>query len=96
MLDSYTSDMCMQSWGRPSYARVTVELRADVELKDNIVVAMTQITREGHYTCNRDSYPDNDDYDPYDDDMYENHDFFEHLQSICDDLDIKVIGRKKK
>ncbi|GKD96969.1 kinase-like domain, phloem protein 2-like protein [Tanacetum coccineum] len=35
-----------------SYARVMVELRADVELKDNIVVAMPKITREGHYTCN--------------------------------------------
>ncbi|GKD54361.1 zinc finger, CCHC-type containing protein, partial [Tanacetum coccineum] len=32
----------------------------------------------------RDSYPDNDDYDPYDDDM------FEHLHSICDDLDITL------
>ncbi|GJT21152.1 retrovirus-related pol polyprotein from transposon TNT 1-94 [Tanacetum coccineum] len=36
----------------------------------------------------RDSYPDNDDYDPYDHDMYENHDMSEHLHSICDDLDI--------
>ncbi|GKD02174.1 hypothetical protein Tco_1177148 [Tanacetum coccineum] len=44
----------------------------------------------------RDSYPNNDDYDPYDDDMYENHDLSEHLQSICDDLDITVRGRKKK
>nr|GEW35782.1 hypothetical protein [Tanacetum cinerariifolium] len=44
----------------------------------------------------RDSYPDNNDYDPYDDDMYENHGLFEHLQSICDDLDIMVLGRKKK
>nr|GEW06464.1 reverse transcriptase domain-containing protein [Tanacetum cinerariifolium] len=44
----------------------------------------------------RDSYPDNDDYDPYDDDMYENHDLSEHLQSVCDDLDIMVCGRKKK
>ncbi|GJZ63462.1 hypothetical protein Tco_0619883 [Tanacetum coccineum] len=44
----------------------------------------------------RDSYPDIDDYDPYDDDMYENHDMSEHLQSICDDLDITVRGRKKK
>ncbi|GKE12265.1 hypothetical protein Tco_1415816 [Tanacetum coccineum] len=44
----------------------------------------------------RDSYPDNDDYDPYDDDMYENHDLSEHLQSIYDDLDITVRGRKKK
>nr|GEX27815.1 hypothetical protein [Tanacetum cinerariifolium] len=52
MLDSYTSDMCMQSWGRSSYARVMTELRADVELKDNIVVAMPKITKEGHYTCN--------------------------------------------
>ncbi|GJT42792.1 hypothetical protein Tco_0951507 [Tanacetum coccineum] len=42
------------------------------------------------------SYPNNDDYDPYDDDMYENHDLSEHLQSICDDLDIMVRGRKKK
>ncbi|GJZ37873.1 nucleotide-diphospho-sugar transferase [Tanacetum coccineum] len=52
MLDSYTSYLCMQSWGRSSYARVMVELRADVELKDNIVVAMPKITREDHYTCN--------------------------------------------
>ncbi|GKD36599.1 hypothetical protein Tco_1252108 [Tanacetum coccineum] len=52
MLDSYTSDMCTQSWGRSSYARVMIKLRADVELKDNIVVAMPKITREGHYTCN--------------------------------------------
>ncbi|GJZ64448.1 hypothetical protein Tco_0620869 [Tanacetum coccineum] len=44
----------------------------------------------------RDSYPDNDDYDMYDDDMYENHDLSEHLQSICDDFDITVRGRKKK
>nr|GEY15895.1 hypothetical protein [Tanacetum cinerariifolium] len=35
-----------------SYARVMVELRAAVELKDNIVVAMPKISREGHYTCN--------------------------------------------
>ncbi|GJU51368.1 copia protein, partial [Tanacetum coccineum] len=30
-LDSYTTDMCMQSWGRSSYARAMIELRADVE-----------------------------------------------------------------
>nr|GEV23624.1 hypothetical protein [Tanacetum cinerariifolium] len=51
MLDSYTYDMCMKSWGRSSYARVVIKLRADVDLKDNIVVAMPKITREGHYTC---------------------------------------------
>ncbi|GKB39614.1 zinc finger, CCHC-type containing protein [Tanacetum coccineum] len=129
MLDYYTSDMCMQSWGRSSYARVMIEFQVDVELKDNIVVAMPRIKGEGYYTClknigagatknlkktsqtpkgisvvqkmgfkpkQRDSYPDNDDYDPYDDDMYENHDLSVHLQAICDDLDIMVRGRKKK
>ncbi|GJY97221.1 hypothetical protein Tco_0514131 [Tanacetum coccineum] len=52
MLDSYTSDMCIQSWGRSSYARVIIELRADVELKDNIVVAMPKFFGKGHYICN--------------------------------------------
>nr|GEV70768.1 hypothetical protein [Tanacetum cinerariifolium] len=40
------------SMGRLSYARVMIKLRADVELKDNIVVAMSKITRKGHHTCN--------------------------------------------
>ncbi|GKE18234.1 putative reverse transcriptase domain-containing protein [Tanacetum coccineum] len=52
MLDSYTSDMCMQSWGTSSFARVMIELRADMELKDNIIVAMPKITKECYYTCN--------------------------------------------
>nr|GEU81836.1 hypothetical protein [Tanacetum cinerariifolium] len=52
MLDSYTSDICMKSWGRSSYARVMIELQADVEVKDNIIVAMPTITIEVHYTCN--------------------------------------------
>nr|GEW24564.1 hypothetical protein [Tanacetum cinerariifolium] len=37
MLDSYTSDMCMQSWGRSSFARVMIELRADVEFLDTFI-----------------------------------------------------------
>ncbi|GJX51611.1 hypothetical protein Tco_0278456 [Tanacetum coccineum] len=37
---------------KSSYARAMIELRADVELKDNIVVAMPKINGEGHYTCN--------------------------------------------
>nr|GEY16195.1 hypothetical protein [Tanacetum cinerariifolium] len=41
MLDSYTFDMYMHSWGKSSYARVVIELRADVELKDNIVFGHT-------------------------------------------------------
>ncbi|GJS94303.1 hypothetical protein Tco_0801271 [Tanacetum coccineum] len=52
MLDSYTSDMCMQSWGRSRYARAMIELQTDVELKDNIVLNMPKITGDGFYTCN--------------------------------------------
>nr|GEU51840.1 hypothetical protein [Tanacetum cinerariifolium] len=44
----------------------------------------------------RNSYMDNDDYDPYDDDMYKNHEMSEHLLFICDDLDITIRDRKKK
>ncbi|GJX56435.1 putative ribonuclease H-like domain-containing protein [Tanacetum coccineum] len=200
MLDSYTSDIYMQSWGRSSCARVMTELRADEELKDNIVVAMPKITREGHYICNfgtnggntnlvnneatssgssfmnvdnsntsttpiidkigkfeelltsgqailldeagnpmkkvefsgdydsedevasvdndmarslalkrvgfgtqslleqwRDSYGNGDyDEDPYDDDMYEGQDLSQEILAICDNLDIRVRGCKKK
>nr|GEW38422.1 hypothetical protein [Tanacetum cinerariifolium] len=52
MLDSYTADMCMQSWGRSSYTRAMIKLRADVEVKDNIVAVMPKITKEGYYTRN--------------------------------------------
>nr|GEZ13409.1 hypothetical protein [Tanacetum cinerariifolium] len=51
MLDSYTSDTCMQSWGRSSYARVMIELQVVVELKDNIL-AMPKNIGESHYICN--------------------------------------------
>nr|GEU89687.1 hypothetical protein [Tanacetum cinerariifolium] len=44
--------MCIQSWGRSSYARALIEVRADVELKDNIVAAMPKIVGVGFYTCN--------------------------------------------
>ncbi|GJY89521.1 hypothetical protein Tco_0504717 [Tanacetum coccineum] len=36
-----------------------------------------------------------DDYDSYDDDLYESHDMSENLHAICDDFDIKVHGWKK-
>ncbi|GJR56605.1 putative reverse transcriptase domain-containing protein [Tanacetum coccineum] len=37
-----------------------------------------------------------DDYDSYNDDMYDSHDISDNLQVICDDFDIMVRGRKKK
>ncbi|GJX01342.1 hypothetical protein Tco_0185255 [Tanacetum coccineum] len=51
MLDSYTSVMCTESWGRLSYARAMIELRADVELKDNIVVVVPKLIGERFSMC---------------------------------------------
>nr|GFA26781.1 hypothetical protein [Tanacetum cinerariifolium] len=51
MLDSYTFDIRMQSWGRSSYARALIDLRADEELKDSIVVAMPKLIGEGFNMC---------------------------------------------
>ncbi|GJX04687.1 hypothetical protein Tco_0190603 [Tanacetum coccineum] len=39
-------------WFRSSYDRAMIELQADVELKDTIVVVMPKLVREGFYTCN--------------------------------------------
>ncbi|GJV96698.1 hypothetical protein Tco_1548275 [Tanacetum coccineum] len=45
----------------------------------------------------RDSYGNGDyDDDPYDDNMYEGQDLSHELQAICDNLNIRVRGRKKK
>ncbi|GKC87339.1 hypothetical protein Tco_1147988, partial [Tanacetum coccineum] len=51
ILDSYTFDMCIQSWGRSSFARAMIEHRADVELKDTIMAAMPKLVGEGFYMC---------------------------------------------
>nr|GEX33849.1 reverse transcriptase domain-containing protein [Tanacetum cinerariifolium] len=51
MLDSYTSNMCIQLWGRSSYARALIKVRVDVELEYHIAVAMPKLVREGFYTC---------------------------------------------
>ncbi|XP_022040603.1 uncharacterized protein LOC110943155 [Helianthus annuus] len=46
-LDSYTADMCIENWGRTSYARAMVEINADKELKSHVVVAIPKMDEEG-------------------------------------------------
>ncbi|GKD68056.1 hypothetical protein Tco_1322146, partial [Tanacetum coccineum] len=50
------------------------------------------------YLGDHDSEEENGAYDedPYDDDMYEGHDLPDKNQEICDNLDIRVRGRRKK
>nr|GEY85887.1 hypothetical protein [Tanacetum cinerariifolium] len=38
MLDSYTNSMCLESWGRSSYARVLIEINACNDFLDNLVM----------------------------------------------------------
>ncbi|GJY04758.1 hypothetical protein Tco_0370698 [Tanacetum coccineum] len=50
MLDSYTAAMSIDSWGRASYARAMIELKADVNLRDTIVVVVPKFSGEGFTT----------------------------------------------
>ncbi|GKA60071.1 hypothetical protein Tco_0759384 [Tanacetum coccineum] len=46
--NAYTSSMCLNSWGRNSYARALVEVEAEKELVDSLVVAIPYANKEGH------------------------------------------------
>nr|GEU67371.1 RNA-directed DNA polymerase, eukaryota, reverse transcriptase zinc-binding domain protein [Tanacetum cinerariifolium] len=39
-LDSYTSNMCVSSWGKSTYARVLIKVSAENDLKDELVVVI--------------------------------------------------------
>ncbi|KAJ0839064.1 putative transcription factor interactor and regulator CCHC(Zn) family [Helianthus annuus] len=47
MLDSYTSSMCTENWGRSSYARALVEISAENGFKEEIVIAVPELEGEG-------------------------------------------------
>nr|GEZ00253.1 hypothetical protein [Tanacetum cinerariifolium] len=40
MLDTYTSNMCVSSWGRSTYARALVEISVEVDLVGELVIAI--------------------------------------------------------
>ncbi|GKC07218.1 hypothetical protein Tco_0998828 [Tanacetum coccineum] len=40
MLDAFTSSMCVDSWGRISFARALIEVCADSALKKEVVIAI--------------------------------------------------------
>ncbi|GJT09945.1 RNA-directed DNA polymerase, eukaryota, reverse transcriptase zinc-binding domain protein [Tanacetum coccineum] len=48
MLDGYTSNMCINSWGRNSYARALIEVLAKMALLNSIVVAIPFPNGKGH------------------------------------------------
>ncbi|GKF40968.1 hypothetical protein Tco_0124310 [Tanacetum coccineum] len=48
MLDSYTSNMCLSSWGRSTYARALIDVSADKELMESLVIAIPKGKDMGH------------------------------------------------
>ncbi|XP_021985819.1 uncharacterized protein LOC110882016 [Helianthus annuus] len=46
-LDTYTTSMCLDSWGRSSFARALVEISADKEFKEEIVIAVPVLEGDG-------------------------------------------------
>ncbi|XP_021991605.1 uncharacterized protein LOC110888384 [Helianthus annuus] len=47
MLESYTSQMCSDAWGRSSFARALIELSADEDLKEDLKIAIPIVDGEG-------------------------------------------------
>ncbi|GKB27264.1 hypothetical protein Tco_0866665 [Tanacetum coccineum] len=73
--------------------------QAEVSRQENSLVLTGTVDRGLITNCLLGTWREtkqDDDYDPYNDDLYESHDMSDHLQAICDDLDIMVRGRKKK
>ncbi|GJV60156.1 hypothetical protein Tco_1466256 [Tanacetum coccineum] len=48
MLDSYTSNMCLRSWGRKEYARALIEVSSDKELMESIIISIPKSDWKGH------------------------------------------------
>ncbi|XP_021970148.1 uncharacterized protein LOC110865195 [Helianthus annuus] len=46
-LDSFTTSMCVDVWGRSSYARALVEISADSELKEELTIAVPCLDGDG-------------------------------------------------
>ncbi|GJR05059.1 putative reverse transcriptase domain-containing protein [Tanacetum coccineum] len=48
MLDSYTSNMYLSSWGRSTYARALIEVSADNEIMESLTIAIPIGKDKGH------------------------------------------------
>ncbi|GJT78337.1 putative reverse transcriptase domain-containing protein [Tanacetum coccineum] len=48
MLDAFTSSMCVESWGRISFARALIEISASSVLKKEVIMVVPEPEEEGH------------------------------------------------
>ncbi|GJV61155.1 zinc knuckle CX2CX4HX4C containing protein [Tanacetum coccineum] len=47
MLDSYTSSMCNESWGRSSFARCLIEVNSEANLVDVVTIGIPSLSGDG-------------------------------------------------
>ncbi|KAJ0903194.1 hypothetical protein HanPSC8_Chr08g0346201 [Helianthus annuus] len=47
MLDTFTTSMCIDAWGRSSYARALIEISAETEFREEITMAIPEPDGEG-------------------------------------------------
>lgn len=47
MLDSFTSNMCVKAWERPSFARAMLEVSSENSLKEKVVIAIPKLDSFG-------------------------------------------------
>ncbi|GJW76789.1 zinc knuckle CX2CX4HX4C containing protein [Tanacetum coccineum] len=47
MLDSYTSSMCNDSWGRSSFARCLIEVNSEADLVDVVTIGIPSLSGDG-------------------------------------------------
>ncbi|XP_071741701.1 uncharacterized protein [Rutidosis leptorrhynchoides] len=50
-LDSYTSTMCKEAWGRPNFARALIEISSAKELKETIKMAIPNVDSTSKAIC---------------------------------------------
>ena len=48
MLDSFTTTMCLESWGRCSFARALIEVNSETDLKNTLVIGVPLLNGKGH------------------------------------------------
>ena len=47
ILDSYTTSMCKESWGRSSFARCLIEVNSDADLVEVVTISFPSLSGEG-------------------------------------------------
>lgn len=47
-LDTFTSSMCLDAWGRSSYAHALIEISALNDFKNELTIAITDLDKDGY------------------------------------------------